>query len=64
MESLTAAEVFILAFCGCFAALAVAFLLAYNFVGLKRGFDMRHALGFLFGCVIVALASYSLGQLP
>lgn len=59
MDALSAAEIFVLAFCGAFAAIVVAFLLAYNFAGLRRGFDMQHALGFLAGCLIVVLASFA-----
>lgn len=64
MQDFGSAEIFVIAFCGAFAALAVGFLLVYNFHGLKRGLDMQHAFGFLLGCLIVVVAGFSLGQLP
>lgn len=63
-DLLTAAETLVVVFSGSFAAISVAFLLVYNYQGLKRGFDMQHAFGFLTGCLIVGLAGYALGQLP
>jgi hypothetical protein len=61
---MTSAEFFVIVFCGAFCALVVAFLLTYNFLGLKRGFDMQHAIGFLSGCLILVVAGFALGQLP
>lgn len=61
---MTAAETLIVVFSGSFAAIAVTFLLAYNYLGLKRGFATQHAVGLLLGCFIVGLAGYALGQLP